>query len=172
MKSAYKNTQRAKSSDKMTSSKNTLTYKDKAKHYYLGMKNNWMGNNYTKILEDYKSEPLQRKSQTAQSPISLSIMHNPVSHDKNTRSIKVNKKAIDGISVKSPSHYKRLNRKYYKSKIREDRPKELRHSSYLNSKRNNVDMIYQEVKSYYEANKIREKLKQKMKVGGIQRIII
>lgn len=91
------------------------SYKEKAKNYYLGMKNNWVGNTQVNIkhFEDYKMDNNDRKSKTA----NLSIRENkkPV-HDS-----EFEKNQKDQKQVNQPGFYKRLNKEYYKDKLREER---------------------------------------------------
>lgn len=62
--------------------------------------------------------------------------------------------------MRTPSHYKRINRRK-KSKNRErsredeiENRQQIQSNKYMSPKRNNLDLVYQEVKSYYEKNKM------------------
>jgi len=121
VKNSMRNSMRAKSSNKMPSSKNSLTYKEKAKFYYLGMQNNWIDDTNLKLLDEYRSKKAERKSQTAHNPITNQKNSKEIKIDNQRNPLKINSKPLDGVSVRSPNHYKRINRKYYKNKIQDDK---------------------------------------------------
>lgn len=91
------------------------SYKEKAKNYYLGMKNNWVGSTQVNIkhFEDYKIDNNDRKSKTA----NLSIRANK----KTSQGIEFEKDKQDLKQQNQPGFYKRLNKEYYRDKLREDR---------------------------------------------------
>jgi atypical dual specificity phosphatase len=165
VKSAYRGGNRAKSSNKIPVDKNTLTYKDKAKHYYLGMKNNWIEEGHHKSTNEYNATSAPRKSQTVYNPLKDSLKTTKVATVHPHYNVKINQKMGDGISVRSPSHYKRINRLT-----------EVKKSKRMSSKHNNVNKIYQEVKTHYNQNKNYDKqksssvLKQPMTDGEIVRL--
>lgn len=159
-KNTLRNSIRAQSDNKIASgNKNALTYKEKAKHYYLGLQNNWMDEK-GQLQKEYKTEQIERKSATAENPLHIKIGPSTVKREKAMFNAKFSQPDIDGISVKTVSHYKRLNRKYYKTKIREESPNDYKQNT-INSKKNNTDQIYQEVKSYYDHSKKKPKHKSK-----------
>ena len=111
-RTSFRASARAKSSNKLHPDKNTLTYKDKAKHYYMGMKqkNNWIDDGHHKSTNDYRHDSNERKSQTVYNPLKSSTLGLQTATVHPHFNIKINQKHVDGVSVKSPSHYKRINR--------------------------------------------------------------
>lgn len=126
--------------------KEIKSYKEKAKNYYLGMKNNWVGNTKINIqhFEDYKINQNDRKSKTA----NMSLVNSKTVKQRDLESnLRNNKK--DPQLFSGSINFKRLNKESYNNKLRESANlnKEVKYSS---PKHKNGELIYKEVKSYYE----------------------
>lgn len=70
-------------------SKNALTYKDKAKLYYLGLKNNWVEEENKKV--EYRTQQDEQKNRTAHSPIPISLNNKGLQIDEGKINLKINK---------------------------------------------------------------------------------
>lgn len=117
---------------KLLEEKAHRSYKEKAKNYYLGMKNNWVGDTKERIkkFDDYQLYNSDKKSKTAN--LVIDMVRKTAEEVKLTKSLLENKQGSNGH--KSNGLFKRLNKQYYQDKNRDTNKNDYKHPNYTTPK--------------------------------------
>lgn len=117
---------------KLMQEKGHRSYKEKAKNYYLGMKNNWVGDTKERIkqFDDYQLYNSDRKSKTTN--LVIDMVRKTAEEVKLTKSLLENKQDPQG--QKSLGVFKRLNKQYYQDKYKEGNKNGFKQPNYTTPK--------------------------------------
>ena len=142
---------------KLSKEKAFRSYKEKAKKYYLGMQNNWVGSPTTnsRIMHNCRSTDTERKCKTAN--LQYSMARKSMQKLQVDRHEKLNQETI---AYNSPN-YKRLNKEHHKEKGAREKT-EL-------SPKSKIDPIYAQVRSYYQGGNLDQRKYSKSTIRNTQK---
>jgi hypothetical protein len=142
---------------KLSKEKAFHSYKEKAKKYYLGMQNNWVGSSTTTnnpIKHNYRSTDTERKCKTAN--LQYSMTRKSMQKLQMDRYEKTNQET----TLHNSPNYKRLNKEHQKTSLIE---------KVEFSPKSKIDPIYAQVRSYYQGGHLDQRKYSKSTIRNNQK---